>query len=142
MPKKDRTLPPTLREAVYNLRVGGMSERAIYEGLRERLVEPPSYRDIRASLAADGVRYRSEATAARKARAFHNEGDPDRPVRESEYAQRLKTVKAVDKTADAKDRLDENYILGYLARAGQDPETLEDSNLRASLASIYEGQGS
>lgn len=142
MPKKDRTLTPSLREALYNLRVSGMSERGIYEGLRERLREPPSYRDIRASLASDGVRYRADALRARRDQAFKNDRDPERPVRESDYRARLATVREVDKTPDAKERLDENYIVGYLARAGQDPDSLEDTNLRDSLVSIYEGQGS
>jgi hypothetical protein len=139
---KDRTLSKELDSSIYNMRVAGLSERSIYEGLREYLEEPPSYRDVRASFKRQGVETRRLATEARKRGEFDNPYPDQRPISKSDYRDRLEIVREVDRTANAKDALDRNYVLGYMARAGVDPTSVEDPALRESLESIYSGTGS
>ena len=151
MTKKDRTraVTPEVSEAIGRARTAGLSERAIYEGLREGLKEPPSYRDVRAVLERRGLRYKTQATqrraddlAARVAdgRKFFHKG-PNDPTFDS-YRQRKTVALSVDFTSDAGEKFDRRYLLGYLARAGIDPDAIEDEGFRQSLESIYQGEGS
>jgi len=143
VPKKDRTLEPKVATAAYNLRVAGMSERAVYENLRDELKENvPSYRDLRALYAERNVRYRSDAAEARRLGLYENPYPDQRPINRSFYEERLEITRRRDKTATAKDALDRNYTLGYMARAGVDPDSLEDRAMAESLESIYDGHGS
>lgn len=139
---KDRTLSPKLDRTIYNLRVSGVSERRIYEGLRDVLAEPPSYRDIRASLTKEGVRFKSEAAAARRAGRYENPPGGDRPMNESQYLDRQAETRKYDRSPDAQDVLVQNYILGQLARQGVDPDTLDDRALAERLENIYNDEGS
>jgi hypothetical protein len=142
--RKDRDLGGALDATIYKSRVAGLSERAIYEGLRDTLDTPPSYRDVRASLAKQGVRYKREATAARRHGRFGEERGEGRggPMRESRYQARLAVTKRVDRRPEAKDDLDRKFLLGYMARSGVDAESLADPDLADSLDSIYDGFGS
>lgn len=162
MAKKDRSLPEPVERTIRTARVSGMSERAIYESLRETLDTPPSYRDVRASLSRSNLRYRSQATAARHARDYPEAVGGERPMRESAYLERLRSAQentrlsredakrqginadeAIASFARAdKDALDERYVLGYLARSGADPDDIADEDLRDRLIHIYDGQGS
>lgn len=144
MPKKDRTLSPQIDYTVRALRVEGLSERAIYEQLREHLAaDVPSYRDVRASLERAGLRYRKDAAAARKAVALPDDlSDAQRTIQRIHYSDRLATLSKVDRRSGAKDDLDRAYTLGFLARSGIEPELIEDEAMRESVVSIYEGLGS
>lgn len=138
---KDRTLYENVRVAAVNLRIAGMSERAIYEGLRDVLAEPPSYRDLRAAFRDENVGTRSEAAARRRERAFLDAG-VEHPQESTKYRSQLDLALSVDKTSDAKDAFDRRFILGYLARAGTDVDLIEDEGFAESLADIYEDEGS
>lgn len=144
MAKKDRALSPSVDYTIRALRVEGLSERAIYEQLREHLAaDVPSYRDVRASLSAAGLRYRRDAAAARRAvRMPEDLSDAQRPIQRIRYSQRLRTLKQVDRRPSAKDDLDRAFALGFLARSGIEPELLSDESMRESLVNIYEGVGS
>ena len=129
-------VPEEVYDAAYNLRVAGMSERAIYERLRETVTEYPSYRDLRGFWGDQGVGKRAQATVAREAGAFFgSQGSAN-------YRERLRVTREVDQTPDAKEALDRKFLLGYLARAKARVSDLSDDGLAESLASIYEGEGS
>jgi hypothetical protein len=139
----DRSMDSRVEQTAYNLRVAGVSERAIYESFRSVLKEPPSYRDLRASFVRNGVATRAAATEARHSGLFV--GRLDRQGRKqmaTEYADRLRTTKEIDRRAEAKDDLDRNYVLGYMGRAGVDPDLIDDEFFADSLYSIEEGEGS
>jgi hypothetical protein len=142
MARKVRTVEPTVANAAYNLRVSGMSERAIYENFRDTLKENvPSYRDLRAVYKERQVYYRRDAAEARRLGLYENTED-QRAIHRTFYTERLETTRRVDKTPNAKDALDRNYVLGMMARAGVEPDTLEDAALAESLEKIYDGLGS
>lgn len=144
MPKKDRTLSPQLDYTVKALRIEGLSERAIYEQLREHLAaDVPSYRDIRASLSNARLRYRKDAELARKRVELPADlYDGQRAIQKMNYEDRLSTLRRVDRRAGAKDDLDRAYTLGFLARSGIEPELIQDESMRESLVNIYDGVGS
>jgi len=146
MPKKDRTLSPQLDYTVKALRVEGMSERAIYEQLREHLaadVPIPSYRDVRATLDKAGLRYRKDAEAARKRVDLPDDlYEAQHRINKMHYSDRLSRLTTADKRAGAKDDLDRAYTLGFLARSGIEPDQVSDESMRESLVHIYEGVGS
>ena len=140
---KDRTLDPAVAKAAVSLRVSGVSERAVYEHFRDKLETAPSYRDLRATYRNAGVLNRHDATVARHEGKFPTTTAVDeKQAHRSDYKERLAITREVDKTPDAKDALDENYVLGHLARAGVDPSTIEDPALRERLENIYDGVGS
>lgn len=143
--KRERTLPPEMDAAIYNLRVAGVSERGIYETLRDTTETLVSYRDLRASFARTGVPTKAMATQARKTAAFNNDDHSERPMKQSDYLRRYEITRQRtrgDLRAEAKDDLDRAYTLGYLARAGVDPSVIDEKALRDSLISIYKGEGS
>lgn len=146
MAKKNRALSPELNYTIRALRVEGLSERAIYEQLREHIAITapiPSYRDVRATLASAGLRYRRQAEAARKGGRMPDDLSSDQhPIQHPHYTDRLTRLHAVDRRPDAKDDLDRAYTLGFLARSGIDPDQISDTSLRESIVSIYEGTGS
>lgn len=147
MPKKDRSLPPPVETAAVTARVAGMSERAIYERLRDTLDVVPSYRDLRAAYAKAGVLSRRQAAAARREKRFpitqpSLQAIGERQAQRSDYLHRLKVTREVDKSAGGKDRLDQNFILGYMVRSGVDPESVADSAVKDQLEDIYDGIGS
>ncbi|MGB6442833.1 MAG: hypothetical protein WBF81_06020 [Thermoplasmata archaeon] len=146
MAKKNRALSPELNYTIRALRVEGLSERAIYEQLREHIAITapiPSYRDVRATLASAGLRYRRQAEAARKGGRMPDDLSSDQhPIQNPHYTDRLSRLHAVDRRPDAKDDLDRAYTLGFLARSGIDPDQISDTSLRESIVSIYEGTGS
>lgn len=144
MASKDRTLDTAVYQAAVNLRVAGMSERAIYEGLRDVLAEPPSYRDLRVAYSTAGVRYRSEAAAARSEGRYLESRDEGKMER-SFYLSRREEVLKVDKTVDAKESFDRRYLLGYLARENLASEAVDVENqiqFAESVETIYDGLGS
>lgn len=153
MPRKERTIDPKVERAAYNLRVAGVSERHIYESFSV-LKDRPSYRDLRASFEKSGVRYRAQATEARHRGEFLN---PHKTVvtsgpekgqailvnqRSSEYKDRLKTTRKVDKTPEATEDLNRSFALAYMGSAGVDPDLILDDGFADSLYSIEEGEGS
>jgi len=152
LPRKDRSLDPAVVSAARDLRVAGLSERAIYEGLRDALERPPSYRDLRAALDRQGVLKRSDATRARRQGDYLAERrvkDRDTgivyraPMRSSNYLSRRREALKVDRTPDARERFNRRYILGYLASHQAQPELLtETDGYFEDLESIYEGEGS
>jgi hypothetical protein len=136
---KDRTLDPAVEKMIVTARVAGISERRIYESLRDDLKEPPSYRDVRAALAKNGVRYRYQATERRR------KGDypltvGEKQMRSSKYLEKRAEVRKVDRTPDAEDKLADRFLLGYAARAGLDVDLLDDERFAESLENIYDDE--
>lgn len=147
MPKKDRTLPREVAEAAASLRVAGMSERSIYERFRSLLAKPPSYRDLRATFDTYGVGTRAQATARRHAKEFPEQTrELERPVKSSAYQARRRNNHEVypsgDDRAKADRLLDNQYAVGYLARAGLPAAALSDSDEADFFDDIYDGFGS
>ncbi len=143
MPRKDRTLSPNMDATIATLRIDGLSQRAIYESLRDTLEEALSYRDVRASLKRSNLYYKHDAAAARREGRFprpSNVNEP--PQRTSAYRKRREQVLSVDKTPDALDAFNRNYLLGTMARQGVDPNLISDVSMRQSLEDIYDGLGS
>lgn len=121
MAAKDRTLPDAVRDAAVNLRVSGLSERSVYEHFRDILAVVPSYRDLRATWADAGVRYRGEAAVARRQGRYVGAKPPVR----SEYAERKALALAVDQTPTASESFDRRYVYGYLGREAISPDDIE-----------------
>lgn len=138
MPKKDRTLDPRVRDAAVNLRVVGMSERSVYERLRDILDTPPSYRDLRAAYSDAGVRYRHEASEARAVGRFVGKTPPKSG--RSEYFERWAVVREVDQTEDARDAFDRRYVLGYLGREVLPTEEEAEAGQVANLDLIADAE--
>jgi hypothetical protein len=142
MAKKDRTLDPNVDTAIRTARVAGVSERRIYESLRDLLDTPPSYRDVRASFARGGLSTRHAATVARRSKEFP-ETTAEARMKSTKYREKAATVREIDRRAQAQDELARNFLLGYLARAGIEPDLLvAGPDGTDALESIYEGHGS
>lgn len=145
-----------VKEAIVNLRIAGVPERSIYEALRDTLDIPPSYRDIRTVFAENGVATRAQATMARRrssdqgAERQKGEARPtyyltsagESPIYRTHYAAKRANALEVDRTSDAREAFDRRYTLGYLARAGVQPEDVADEGVAEALSSIYDGEGS
>ena len=136
--KKERVLDERVERTIRGLRVAGMSERSLYEGLRRNFKEAPSYRDVRAAFERAGLRTRRDATLARRSKEPILLGyEGQKPVGLTHYRERLREVRlaaaanyAPAHLAEGRRReraqLDDNFIVGYAHRAGVGPDDLKD----------------
>lgn len=133
---------PKIVNAAANLRISGVSEKAIYERYRTLLKQPPTYRELRAAMKERGVGARKEATAFRQKRQyFKADGTPytaEKHAGGSRYLER-RNDRVANPTPRSREKLVQNTIVGRTLAADPEPSDYTDERVVEFLDSEYEG---